>query len=692
MLIVLQQQACAITDAPNCRSRPSIKNIDQHCNNSCSDISSNSYFSYIIVKHNSVNGYGAVDSAFNMISAERTRNISTFQGIPNYFINSIDLTTLNYHSVYLTDNVGNVCETGTAGNCLVTPPETLDGCLYPTPNVLFNYGDLINRSLKPGDDPVNINGTTFRAINDDKMICIEAYFMDSGWIPMGCKQYYSPSANSIKPVNSICPETEGPCAVNGGIRHSKGFFPVCSLIMECMTDSIEKVFITGCGSTNPITLLSSFQNAMQSTVMAALILYVITFGIKIVLGNQDPSSGEVVMFLFKMILVVYFSVGFGTASKPVNPKDTLKDFTLKNSTNGVQDLIIPFFNALSTSLMNLQASGAGSAVCLKESSLCYFNTNDYDDDYKYLAVWDALDCRMAYYFGFLAAQGGGQASGAEAATAVVIVVAFYVSALASVFFFLLLSGQIVLFLLLVFYAIFLTAIIAYVLKVVVVCMIGGAITAYFSPIFVPMCLFNVTRGFFDGWIKLLFSFALQPVVLIAFVVLMMTSFDQLIFTDCCWEKSQDSAFWNLVVNAIDGTHCSTSPGYLLFFTNNSANSTMHSLFAYNVFNPAIITPLFYIVIFCFVFYHMAQSIHEFAAELVGGPTIKNFTLKIPNIGKKKKKPEDTTTAAGAPTRAAPAGGANKSAGGALEGRSGADDLKKTAAGALEGKSPVSSNL
>jgi type IV secretory pathway VirB6-like protein len=168
----------------------------------------------------------------------------------------------------------------------------------------------------------------------------------------------------------------------------------------------------------------------------------------------------------------------------------------------------------------------------------------------------------------------------------------------------------------------------------VVCIIGGAITAYFAPIFVPMSLFGVTKGFFDGWLKLLFAFALQPVVLIAFVVLMMTSFDQLIFTDCCWQKSADSAFWNLVPK---GSRCMNSAGYLLFFTNNNSLSTMKSL-TYPVFAPEIITPFFYIMIFCFVFYHMAQSIHEFAAELVGQPTIGGFQLRpMPHMGSIKKK-------------------------------------------------------
>ncbi len=625
MFFFLAQKSYAIDNTLNCKSMPNVKKIDKDCNNSCNNIADNSYFSYILAQSDTILGYSDVDAKLNMVTPESTRKISSLEPIKNYFINTTNEQNALI-TVYLTDGNGKVCNTNAGALCLNKPPETIDGCMYPTPNIMFNYGTSANNpyTLKPGDDPINIDDTIFRTVRNDSMICLEAYFGSSGWIPMGCKQYYVSPEDLPPPISSVCAKTQGPCALSGE-RHAKGFFPVCSLIVECMMDSVTKVFITGCNSGgNPIRLLSDFQNSMRSTVMVGLLLYVITFGIKIVLGNEAPSSGEVIMFLIKMILVLYFSVGFSPAM--------IRTESLENSRNGVQDLLLPFFNALSTSLMSLQTSGAGSSVCSKENTLCQYNDGviKYDKGYEYLAVWDAMDCRMAYYFGFIAAQGG---QNAGSMTTLVMIGLVFAPIFALVFS-LVFSGQITLFLLVILYAVFLTSIIAYVLKVVVVCIIGGAITAYFAPIFVPMSLFGVTKGFFDGWLKLLFAFALQPVVLVAFVVMMMTAFDQLIFTDCCWQKSADSAFWNLVSK---GSRCMNSAGYLLFFTNNNSLSTMES-FTYSVFAPEIIVPFFYIKIFCFVFYHMAQSIHEFAAELVGQPTIGKFQLRpMPHMGSIKKK-------------------------------------------------------
>lgn len=60
--------------------------------------------------------------------------------------------------------------------------------------------------------------------------------------------------------------------------------------------------------------------------------------------------------------------------------------------------------------------------------------------------------------------------------------------------------------------------------------IGLALMAIFTPIFVPMVLFQSTKIYFDKWIKLLISFALQPVVILVFVVFTVAAVDLATFS------------------------------------------------------------------------------------------------------------------------------------------------------------------
>ncbi len=60
--------------------------------------------------------------------------------------------------------------------------------------------------------------------------------------------------------------------------------------------------------------------------------------------------------------------------------------------------------------------------------------------------------------------------------------------------------------------------------------IGIAVLIMVSPLFIPLVLFQATRQFFDKWVKLLISFALQPIIILAFVVLTITAVDLATFS------------------------------------------------------------------------------------------------------------------------------------------------------------------
>lgn len=55
--------------------------------------------------------------------------------------------------------------------------------------------------------------------------------------------------------------------------------------------------------------------------------------------------------------------------------------------------------------------------------------------------------------------------------------------------------------------------------------IGVALMVIVSPIFIPLILFKTTKQYFDKWLKVTFSFALQPVIMLAFVVFSLSAID-----------------------------------------------------------------------------------------------------------------------------------------------------------------------
>ena len=60
--------------------------------------------------------------------------------------------------------------------------------------------------------------------------------------------------------------------------------------------------------------------------------------------------------------------------------------------------------------------------------------------------------------------------------------------------------------------------------------IGIAVMMIVSPLFIPLVLFQSTRGYFDKWVKLVISFALQPIIILIFVAMTIAAVDLATFS------------------------------------------------------------------------------------------------------------------------------------------------------------------
>lgn len=73
-----------------------------------------------------------------------------------------------------------------------------------------------------------------------------------------------------------------------------------------------------------------------------------------------------------------------------------------------------------------------------------------------------------------------------------------------------------------------------------------------GPLFIPLVIFKQTKQYFDSWLRLLVSFGLQPVIMFAYVAMMIIAFDKAVFSNN-----------NSLMSAIAGQSASSGSGFNL---------------------------------------------------------------------------------------------------------------------------------
>lgn len=384
----------------------------------------------------------------------------------------------------------------------------------------------------------------YKIIRQNDKICVATYTFFGSLIAVGCKYIEEPyptsiykqffetgittppalSGNVTNPTIPAdverffnCAKGVGGCAQNA-TRHSQTMLPISSVIIECIRSTLLSTLIsnTTCGVGNgPIqyggSLFHTFQQNMQTTVMALLTLYVMFIGFKLILGQgQVPPAGELIMYAVKLILVIYFSVGINING------------------HGRFDGMVEWVFPLLLNMANEMASWISGAT---PSGLCVFPIEgmDYADRMSRLALWDTLDCKVMHYLGFdtLSSMYLGGASGDNFGNSVPPYIFLLIPAL--------ISGQINLTMLALAYPLVVMSVAAYMVTTFAVCLIAITVLAVLAPIYVPMALFRQTEGYFQSWYQLMISFTLQPVVIVAFMTIMFSVFDQGFYTGCEFE-------------------------------------------------------------------------------------------------------------------------------------------------------------
>jgi type IV secretion system protein VirB6 len=418
-----------------------------------------------------------------------------------------------------------------------------------------------------------------------------------------------------------------PCATSckdSSLVQSKSYFSITGRVVQCVKETLNLLFFSpDCHSS--ANLLPALQNNLKNVIYIMMVLYVVLTGIRLTISPQEFNKKEFFTFILKIVLVFYFSVGLTYKGQK---QDGLVDIVYKGGLSAME------------SFSGFILSGA------IDNGLCQYSPSDYTDGFGYLAVWDSLDCRVAYYLGMgsifidLAKQDqnlfeniGNNSGSMNGGTQFGNGVAF---GLVQIIIPLLFGLQIVESLVIIVFCVLVLSLAVFFVQFYVICMIGLTVTTYLGVIMVPLALFGYTKQFFDNWVSVVLSYIVQPCIIIAMCALMMIAMDSIIYPECTFESVQGTSGLGWTLHTKGNSICEASLGWKLYdqLVNSSSGPVTHgwSLFFFQVtvigngsYWTALISAFLKLIFFSYLFLLFAEGAGDLAAQLTGGPNIGELT-------------------------------------------------------------------
>ncbi|WP_353288017.1 type IV secretion system protein [Wolbachia endosymbiont (group B) of Gerris lacustris] len=387
--------------------------------------------------------------------------------------------------------------------------------------------------------------------------------------------------------------------------------PITSMIVQCIKESLDNL-VAGIDSNGDKlkyedgekkgqekgSFLSVAQGRLKNTVTAVLVLALILFSIKVMSGGVR-SPQEMYMLIIKFALVIYFTTG-----------STMSHYygELTKLSNGLSEIV-------------LKASSESKNICNYEAGKDYeYDRAGQKVSYSYLAPWDRLDCRILFYLGApLDGIGGKIGTGGVATLAVLLGAAPVLLVAGSVIGIIFAGGQILVALVCIFMAILLMMVILWMCYVFILSLVALSVIVILSPLFIPMVLFQHTKGYFDGWVKELITYSLYPVILFAFLSFMFIACDKIFYRGLNFEKEQlgKETYWFKLKEG----ECTNNPNTLACMLQEYKweKSMLLGLvdFAYVEFSNSVLGELMKLCLVLFLFYHFLNVLPGMAAELAG---------------------------------------------------------------------------
>jgi type IV secretory pathway VirB6-like protein len=355
------------------------------------------------------------------------------------------------------------------------------------------------------------------------------------------------------------------------------------------------------------------QKKFQTLIKIVLTISVTFYGVMILLAVPKSyiERKNLFPYVLKLALVCYFTMG-----------------------TAWQDILISGV---------LEASGTLAAITFKPDNSqetskldgCQFPRWNYADDdnstkydnpsyppgKEYLEVWDILDCKIAKAIGF-----GPSLSVPN--LIFMILGGFFTGGLGIVF---VVAAFI--------FAFFLIFMAIRALQFFLVAMTSVIILMYISVFIIPLCLFNRTKEIFNKWWKNMLGFILQPMILFAYLGILIAIFDNIVIGS--------ATFTTTGTITIDGNENSRddygqASEKTIYCNSKAENDSIYCIFriadikTYNGFealgvglpilgsmNASKLTTIIKGALLMFIFSTFMDKIAEVAASLVGGSQIKD---------------------------------------------------------------------
>ena len=350
------------------------------------------------------------------------------------------------------------------------------------------------------------------------------------------------------------------------------------------------------------TFFQKVQNTFRIPIKIALVLSVTILGFNILLATPESfiNKKTVMTYLIKFGLVYFFVLGNAWQGffldSVMNLSSEFSNITFrpkatKDSISGDDGCLFPKYD---------------HSKLLDDSATDVSKNPSYPPGKNYLRIWDTLDCKIARALGYAP----------EASTpnlAKMIFAGFLTGGMGITFFF----AAFV-------YAFTLVSIVIRAVHITVMSIIGIILLIYVSPLTITCALFERTKGIFENWWKQMLGFILQPMILFAYLGLMLTVFDSLFIGSATFKKTTSiSSMPEIDCTKHDyGTPDDTSIYCILNF---AKFKNFNGLEAFDLAIPVLtslnkekINTLFRAAVIMFVLLKFLDKITSVAKKLVGG--------------------------------------------------------------------------
>lgn len=239
------------------------------------------------------------------------------------------------------------------------------------------------------------------------------------------------------------------------------------------------------------------QNNLQFVVRLVLTLSIMFYGMNLLLSKNDiRNKKDILVYFLKIGLVMYFATG-----------DAWQGMFFNGVYNASSELSRMVFK-IKVGEEESKRDGCQFGHLYLQDGRETYSERLYSPGKEYLAMWDTLDCKIMRYLGF-----GPSVSVANVAS--LLLASFLTGPIGLYFAFSVLI-----------FAMLLIAVTIRALHIFLSSCVSIIIMIFVSPIIIPLMLFEKTKPIFENWLKELISFAIQPMILFAYIAILIMVMDQ----------------------------------------------------------------------------------------------------------------------------------------------------------------------